>query len=254
MAESSLELMGKTALVTGGSRGIGAGIALALAEAGARVVVNYVSQPARARQVVACIQERGCEADAFGADVAHAGQLQGLLAFAVSRFGGIDILVNNAGVHNHLPIERLSLAEWQRLMAVNLEAPFLLSQRVLPYMRQQGWGRIINISSIDAFAGTSVEAHYGTSKAGIVGLTRALALETATQGITVNAIAPGCIDTDMLAADATSERRASLIAGIPVGRLGTPADIAHAVAFLASPRAGFITGQVLHVNGGEELY
>jgi 3-oxoacyl-[acyl-carrier protein] reductase len=247
------ELSGKVALVTGASRGIGAGVALGLAEAGASVIVNYVSQPAQARQVVERIVAAGGAADAFGADVGDPQQAQGLLAFAVSRFGGIDILVNNAGVHNHLPYERLTQAEWERLMHINLTAPFLLSQRVLPYMRQQGWGRIINMSSINAFAGTSVEAHYGASKAGLIGLTKALALETAGQGITVNAIAPGSIDTDMLAAN-TPERRAALISAIPVGRLGTPADIAHAVVFLASPKASFITGQVIHVNGGEGLY
>jgi 3-oxoacyl-[acyl-carrier protein] reductase len=247
------DLAGKTALVTGGSRGIGAGVAIGLAEAGARVVINYVSQPAKARAMVAEIERLGGEADACGGDVADPQQVQGLIAFVAGRFGGVDILVNNAGVHNHLPVEQLTVAEWQGLMAVNLQAPFMVSQRVLPYMRQMGWGRIINITSIDAFAGTSVEAHYGASKAGIVGLTKALALETAGQGITVNAIAPGSIETDMLAVR-TEERRAALLAGIPVGRLGAPADIAHAVVFLASPKASFITGQVLHVNGGEGLY
>lgn len=249
----SQPLAGKIALVTGGSRGIGAGIALGLAEAGARVVINYVSQPAKARALVLEIEQRGGEADACGGDVSDPQQIQGLVAFVAGRFGGVDILVNNAGIHQHLPVERLSVTEWQRLMAVNLQAPFMLSQRVLPYMRQMTWGRIINITSIDAFAGTRVEAHYGASKAGVVGFTKALALETASQGITVNAIAPGSIDTDMLAVD-TEERRAALIADIPVGRLGAPADIAHAVVFLASPQASFITGQVLHVNGGEGLY
>lgn len=252
-ADMTKELTGKVALVTGASRGIGAGIAKALGEAGAKVIVNYVSRPEEARAVAEHITRNGSEADCFGANIGDPEQLQGLVAFAVSTFGGVDILVNNAGVHNHLPFDSLSLEEWERLMAINLRAPFLLSQRVLPHMRRQGWGRIINISSINAFAGTSVEAHYGTSKAGIVGLTKALALETAGQGITVNAIAPGSVDTDMLAVNSEA-RRAMLVADIPVGRLGTPADIAHAVLFLASPKSEWITGQVIHVNGGEGLY
>lgn len=249
----SKELAGKTALVTGASRGIGAAIARELAAAGARVVVNYYTHPSLARAVVEDIRAAGGEAEAFGANVADPSQVQGLVAFAVSRFGGVDILVNNAGVHHHLPVEELTLEEWHRLMAVNLTAPFILSQYVLPHMRRQRWGRIINISSIDAFAGTAVEAHYGTSKAGIVGLTRALALETASQGITVNAVAPGSIETDMLAVN-SEERRAALVAHIPVGRLGRPEDVAYVVRFLASPRAEWITGQVIHVNGGEGLF
>ena len=247
------ELSGKVALVTGASRGIGAGVATALGTAGASVLINYVSQPEQARSVTDAITRGGGVAECFGANVGDRDQLQGLVAYAASSLGGIDILVNNAGVHNHLPVESLSLEEWRRLMSINLEAPFLLSQLVLPYMRQQGWGRIINISSIDAFAGTSVEAHYGASKAGLAGLTKALALEVAGDGITVNAIAPGCIDTDMLAVD-SAERHDALVAGIPVGRLGAPEDVAHAALFLASPGAGWITGQVIHVNGGEGLY
>jgi NAD(P)-dependent dehydrogenase (short-subunit alcohol dehydrogenase family) len=247
------ELSGKVALVTGAARGIGAGVAIALGAAGASVLVNYVSQPEKAREVAGQITRRGGIAECFGANVGNPDQLQGLVAYAASCLGGIDILVNNAGVHNHLPVESLSLEEWRRLMSINLDAPFLLSQLVLPHMRQQGWGRVINISSIDAFAGTAVEAHYGASKAGIVGLTRALALEAAGDGVTVNAIAPGCVDTDMLAVN-SAERHAALVAGIPVGRLGAPQDIAHAVLFLASPHAGWITGQVIHVNGGEGLF
>lgn len=247
------ELEGKTALVTGASRGIGAGIALELARAGARVIVNYHAHPSLARDVVESIRAAGGQAEAFGADVGDPAQVQGLMAFAAERFGGIDVLVNNAGVHHHLPVEELSLAEWEWLMAINLRAPFVLSQYVLPHMREQRWGRIINISSINAFAGTSVEAHYGTSKAGVVGLTRALALETAGQGITVNAVAPGSIETDMLAVN-SEKRRAALVADIPIGRLGRPEDVAYAVRFLASPRAEWITGQVIHVNGGEGLF
>ena len=247
------DLEGKVALVTGASRGIGAGIALELAAVGAKVVVNYQVNQQGAEQVVEQIRQQGGEAYLFRADVSKPDEVKAMFEFINSQFGGVDILVNNAGIHQHLPLEQLSLSDWERLMATNLTSLFLITQAVLPYMKKQRWGRIVNISSLSGFAGTRVECHYATSKAGVIGFTKAIALETAPFGITVNAISPGSIETDMLAVT-TEERRRKLISEIPVGRIGQPEDIAWGVRFLVSPRASYITGQTIHMNGGEGLY
>lgn len=247
------ELSEKVALVTGGSRGIGAGVALALGEVGTKVIVSYIVQKEQADGIVGQITERGGEAASFQADVSDQGQVNSLLDFVTSHFGGVDILINNAGIHQHLTIDRLAFEDWNRVITVNLDSAFLLTKGVLPHMKKEGWGRIVNISSLSGFAGTSVESHYAASKAGLVGFTKAAALEVASFGITVNAIAPGSVETDMLEIT-TDEERKRRIGPIPVGRLGQPADIAHAVLFLVSPKASFITGQTIHVNGGQGLY
>lgn len=249
----SKELSGKVALVTGASRGIGAGIALALGQAGVKVIVNYEFQKEKAGRVVDRIKARGGEAVSVRADVSDETQVESMLDFIRHQHKGVDILVNNAGIHQHLIIEKLSYEDWVSVISVNLDSAFLLTKAVLPYMKKKGWGRIINISSISAFAGTNIECHYAASKAGIIGFTKAIALEAASFGVTVNAIAPGAIETDML--DATTEaKRRKRLALIPVGRLGQPEDIAHAVLFLASPKSSFITGETIHVNGGQGLY
>jgi NAD(P)-dependent dehydrogenase (short-subunit alcohol dehydrogenase family) len=247
------ELEGKVALVTGGSRGIGAGIALALSEAGARVGVNFENQKEKAEAIVAQIIDAGGEAYPFQADVSEKKQVASLLKDIHSQFGGVDILINNAGIHQHLTIDALSFEDWDHVVSVNIDSAFLLTKGVLPYMKEKGWGRIVNISSLSGFAGTTVECHYATSKAGLIGFTKAIALETATFGVTVNAISPGAIETDMLDAT-TEEKRRDRLSQIPVGRLGQPEDIAHAVLFLVSPMASFITGETIHVNGGQGLY
>lgn len=252
-AKEKKELKGKAALVTGGSRGIGAGIALALGEAGASVVVNYKNQKEKAETVVDQIIDTGGDAYAAQADVSVQGDVDSLLKNIHSRYGGVDILINNAGIHQHLTIDKLSLEDWDNLMTVNTDSVFLLTKGVLPYMREKGWGRIVNISSLSGFAGTRVECHYAASKAGLIGFTKAVALEVASFGITVNAISPGSVETDMLNIT-TEEDRKRRIAPIPVGRIGQPEDIAHAVLFLVSPNASFITGQTIHVNGGQGLY
>jgi 3-oxoacyl-[acyl-carrier protein] reductase len=246
------ELTGKTALVTGSSRGIGAGIAKALAAKGANVAIHYRVSRDKALEICQSVRSAGGKAEIFAADMAAPEEIENLFKETEDKLGPVDILVNNAGTHQHLPVEELSLEDWLRVVQVNLNAAFIACRRAIPAMKKSGWGRIINISSINAFAGTAVECHYGATKAGLVGLTKALALETAPHGITVNAIAPGAIDTDMLAAN-TPGRREKLVADIPVGRIGLPRDIAHAAVFLASPAASFITGQVIHVNGGEAL-
>jgi 3-oxoacyl-[acyl-carrier protein] reductase len=247
------ELEGKTALVTGASRGIGAGIALTLGEAGGRIIVNYNKSAEKAKKVVDEIVNKGGDALAIQADVSDYEQARKLFDQVENGFGGVDILVNNAGIHQHLQVHDLPFEDWKRVIQVNLDSNFICSKLALPYMKKKGWGRIINISSVDAFSGTDVESHYAASKAGQIGFTKALALETAEYGITVNAIAPGAIETDMLAVN-TEERRKKLTSAIPIGRIGQPEDIAYGVLFLASPKASFITGQVLHINGGEGLY
>ncbi|UCE19021.1 MAG: 3-oxoacyl-ACP reductase FabG [Gemmatimonadota bacterium] len=251
--ENEKELSGKVALVTGGSRGIGAGIALALGGAGAKVIVNYFEHKEQAEQVVRQITESGGEAVSFGADVSEGEQVESILSFVASHYGGVDILINNAGIHQHLTIDKLTFEDWDRVVNVDLDSAFLLTKGVLPYMKKRGWGRIVNMSSLSGFAGTKVECHYAATKAGLIGFTKAVALEVASFGITVNAISPGSVETDMLDIK-TEEDRKRRVAPIPVGRIGQPEDIAHATLFLVSPKASFITGETIHVNGGQGLY
>lgn len=240
------------ALVTGASRGIGRGIALEMAREGADVVVNYNQSKEKAEQVAREIKTMGRRALLVKADVAKTDQVEQMRTQVVHEFGGVQILVNNAGTHYHLKSWEMDRTEWSRVLAVNLDGAFLCCKAFSPEMRARKWGRIINISSIVAFTGTDHEAHYGASKAAIIGLTKALALELAPYKITVNAIAPGWIETDMTSVNEPGQIKKALEL-IPVGRFGKPEDIAHAAVFLASDQASFITGQTLHVNGGEAM-
>jgi 3-oxoacyl-[acyl-carrier protein] reductase len=239
------ELSNRVALVTGGSRGIGKAIALALARAGAAVAINYRERGEEAASVVAAIREDGGHAAAVAADVSNAAAVQRMVAEAEDRLGSIEILVNNAGMAQARGLDDISEADFDHALAVNLKSAFLCTQAVLPDMRARRWGRIVNISSIGARVGAgSVSVAYGAAKAGLEGLTRAYALRLAPEGVTVNAIAPGLIDTEM---------GAPLIAAgggarIPVGRVGAGDDIAQAVLFLVGD--AFVTGQTLAVNGG----
>jgi len=246
-------LSNKVALVTGASRGIGRAIALEMAREGADVVVNYASSEAKANEVARSVSELGGQVLVARADVSRADQVEAMRKLVLERFGGVHILVNNAGVHHHLKSWEIDDDEWKRVLDVNLNGVFLCSRAFSREMRAKRWGRIINISSIIAFIGTDHEAHYGASKAAVVGLTKSLALELAPYNITVNAIAPGLIDTDMTA-EATPEEKKKSLELIPLGRIGQPADIAYAAVFLASDRASFITGQTLSVNGGEAMF
>jgi len=246
-------LANKVALVTGASRGIGRGVALEMAKEGADVVVNYASSDEKAAEVSHAIETLGRRALVVKADVSRPDQVEDMRKRVIKEFGGVDILVNNAGVHRHLKFWEMEVTEWRRVLSVNLDGVFLCSKAFSREMKEKKWGRIINISSIIGFIGTDHEAHYGASKAGVLGLTKSLALELASYNITVNAIAPGWIETDMTA-DATAERRREALELIPLGRMGQPADIANAAAFLASERASFITGQTIHVNGGEGMF
>jgi 3-oxoacyl-[acyl-carrier protein] reductase len=242
---------GRTALVTGASRGIGRAIALELGQRGAAVVVNYQERKDEAEEVVHLLSKAGVEALALAADVSREPEVADLRRALLREFPrGVDILVNNAGIHQHLKSWELPVADWQRILDVNLTGPFLSSKAFLPEMKERRWGRVINLSSIVGLTGTDHEIHYGSSKAAILGFTKSLAREVARWGITVNAIAPGTVKTDMTASMTREEVEANL-RYIPLGRLGNPEDIAHAAAFLASEEASWITGETLHVNGGE---
>ncbi len=239
------ELQGRVALVTGGSRGIGRAIALALAKAGAKVAVNYRERGDEAASVVAAIGERGGQAFAVAADVSNANVVQAMIHAVEARLGAIDILVNNAGMGAIRSLDDISEADFDLSLAINLKSVFLCTQAVLAGMRARRWGRIVNISSIGARIGAgSVSVAYGAAKAGVEGLTRAYALRLAPEGVTVNAIAPGLIDTEM----AAPLIAAGVGARIPVGRVGAGDEIAEAVLFLVAN--AFTTGQTLAVNGG----
>jgi len=246
-------LANKIALVTGASRGIGRAIAIELAREGADVVVNFNQSEEKAEEVAHAIETIGRRGLAIKADVSRTDQVEAMRKQVLKEFGGVQVLVNNAGVHHHLKSWEIDETEWRRVLGVNIGGVFLCSRMFSPEMRENKWGRIINISSIIAFTGTDHEAHYGASKSAVVGLTKSLALELAPYNITVNAIAPGWIETDMTAT-ATVEEKKKALELIPLRRMGEPEDIAHAAVFLASERASFITGQTIHVNGGEVMY
>ncbi|HYA88130.1 MAG TPA: 3-oxoacyl-ACP reductase family protein [Nitrospirota bacterium] len=237
------ELTNKVALVTGASRGIGRAIALALAEAGADVAVNYVSHEHEALDVSKKIASLGHRSIAVQADVSRSAEVMRMAKTVEHDLGAIDILVNNAGIARPCTIDTITERDWEDLLTTNLTAPFLVAQAVLPSMRLKRWGRIINISSAAAQVGGVVGPHYAASKAGVIGLTHYYAAHLANEGITVNAIAPGPIRTDMSKAlPALTEST------IPVGRFGTPEEIAAVAVLLA--QNGYITGQTVNVNGG----
>jgi 3-oxoacyl-[acyl-carrier protein] reductase len=241
-----MDLSDKVAIVTGGGRGIGRAIALKLAEAGADVVVNDV-EPLEA--VVKEIKALGRQALPVLADVSSASEVDKMVEKATSAYGRIDILVNNAGIARDQLLLRMTEEEWDSVLKVDLKSVFLCTRAVLKYMVKQRRGRIISISSITGVMGNPGQANYAAAKAGIIGFTRTIAKEVASRGITVNAIAPGFIDTEMTK-QLKEEWREELKKRIPLGSFGSPRDVAEAVAFLASEEAGYITGQVLGVDGG----
>lgn len=236
-------LVSRTALVTGASRGIGKAIALALAEAGANVAVNYRDRKAEAEGTVKAIQGLGRKAAAFQADVSSAKAVADLIRRTVAELGPIDILVNNAGIAVRRGLEDLSEEDFDRTIAVNLKSAFLCTQAVFTGMRQRGWGRIINISSGAARGAGLVGAHYNASKAGMEGLTRGYAARLAKDGVTVNTVSPSLIETEMIA-----DHRKESAARIPVGRLGTGEEVAAVVVMVA--QNAYMTGQTVQVNGG----
>ena len=242
-------LLGQAALVTGASRGIGRAVALALAEAGANVAIGYRSRADEAEDVLREVNRRGREGIVIAGDVADPAVPAALVEAAVKRWGRLDVLVNNAGITRDNLVMRMSEADWDAVISTNLKAPFLACKAALRPMLKQRYGRIVNVSSLAGVAGNAGQANYSAAKAGLIGLTRALAREVGSRNITVNAVAPGFVETEILSGlPAELLERARKAAAIP--RLGTPDDVAAAVLFLASPSASYITGQVLGIDGG----
>ena len=244
-----MQLDGKVALVTGASRGIGRSIALMLAARGADIVINYAGNTEAAEQTKAEVEALGRKALVVKADVGDAAACEKMLEDVVAAMGKIDILVNNAGITRDTLLMRMKEADWDAVLTTNLKSVYNCTKAAIKYMMKARSGRIVNISSVVGAMGNAGQANYAAAKAGILGFTKAVAKETASRGITVNAVAPGFIATDMTAV-LSDKVVDNLKAGIPMGRLGAPEDIAKAVAFLVSDDAAYITGQTLHVNGG----
>ncbi|HCV8738232.1 TPA: 3-oxoacyl-[acyl-carrier-protein] reductase [Staphylococcus aureus] len=241
--------MTKSALVTGASRGIGRSIALQLAEEGYNVAVNYAGSKEKAEAVVEEIKAKGVDSFAIQANVADADEVKAMIKEVVSQFGSLDVLVNNAGITRDNLLMRMKEQEWDDVIDTNLKGVFNCIQKATPQMLRQRSGAIINLSSVVGAVGNPGQANYVTTKAGVIGLTKSAARELASRGITVNAVAPGFIVSDMT--DALSdELKEQMLTQIPLARFGQDTDIANTVAFLASDKAKYITGQTIHVNGG----
>lgn len=242
-------LKGKIALVTGGSRGIGRACSLALAEAGAEVIVNYQSNAQKAEETVEAIRKKGGTASALAFDVANTEATQGAIETLLKEKKRIDILVNNAGITRDGLMARYSADDWDQVLATNLRSAFLVSQAVLRPMMKERQGSIIHMSSIVGLTGNPGQAAYCAAKAGLIGLTKSMAKELASRNIRVNAVAPGYIQTDMTDS-LTPEQKEMIVKEIPLARVGTPEEIASAVVYLASDASSYVTGQTLIVDGG----
>ncbi|MDF2545741.1 MAG: 3-oxoacyl-[acyl-carrier-protein] reductase [Anaerosolibacter sp.] len=244
-----MTLLGKTAVVTGGSRGIGRAIVLKLAEMGANIVVNYTSSPQKAEEVVALVKEMGREAIAIQANVSDSDAIQKMMQEVEEKFSTIDILINNAGITKDTLLMKMKDEDWDQVMDINLKGTFNCTKAVTRKMMKQRSGKIVNLASVVGVMGNAGQANYAASKAGIIGFTKSVAKELATRGINVNAVAPGFIQTEMT--DILSDEvKEAMMANIPMKQLGTPEDVANVIAFLCSDDAKYITGQVLHVDGG----
>jgi 3-oxoacyl-[acyl-carrier protein] reductase len=247
--ESFGVLRGKTALVTGGSRGIGRATALALAQLGANVAVNYQNSQEAADKVCTLGKEFGVDCRAFKADVSRCDEADAMAEAVLHEFGRVDILVNNAGITRDKSFLKMTRTMWDEVLGVNLTGPFNTTRAVLPGMVEAGWGRVINITSIVGQTGSFGQANYAVTKGGLIAFTMTLAREVARKGVTVNAVAPGYIETDMTK-DVPAVTIETVKMMTPMGRLGKAEEVAAAIGFLASPKASYITGQVIAVNGG----
>jgi acetoacetyl-CoA reductase len=244
-------LRGKVAIVTGSSRGLGRAIARELALHGAHLTINYYRSRELAEELLQELTERGCQAMVVQAGVAHPDEVQRLVQCTVERFGGLDILVNNAGVNRDRTLRRMSIEEWREVIATDLDSVFYCTYYAVPHMIERGGGRILNMSSIVGEMGNIGQANYAAAKAGIVGFTKAAALELARFNITVNAICPGFIETDMVTS-LSEEVQKNLLARIPLGRFGRPEEVARLCRFLVA-EGDYITGAAFDINGGMYL-
>lgn len=244
-----MQLAGKVALVTGASRGIGRAVALQLAKSGAKIAVNYAGNQAAAEEVKQLIEENGGEAILVQADISSSESVDAMVSAVMDAFGRIDILVNNAGITRDTLLMRMKEADWNAVIQTNLTGVFYVTKAVSKIMMKQRSGRIVNMSSVVGLMGNAGQANYAAAKAGVIGFTKSMAKELAARNITVNAIAPGFIATDMTAV-LSDKVKEDLATKIPLGRLGAADDIANAVLFLVSDSASYITGQTLNVDGG----
>lgn len=248
-----IDLQNKVALVTGASRGIGRACALALAQSGAEVVINYRGQQRAADEVVAQIEQAGGKGMAVQADVSQAADVERLVKAATDAFGRVDILINNAGITRDNLLLRMKDAEWDDVFNTNLRGTFLLTKAVLRPMTKARWGRIVSISSVVGLTGNAGQANYAAAKAGLIGFTKSVAREMASRNITANVVAPGFIDTD-ITTHLSDDIKTTVRNTIPAGRFGQPDDVAAVTTFLASDYAAYITGQTLAVDGGMTMY